>query len=230
MNPLAWLIDLAAGLKGRLETAALRRRWDRLRAMGMHIGQGVNLPPSTTIDTSHCFLISIGDWSGFGSDCLILAHEGQFDEFLDAGRIGRVIIHPHSHIGSRTVILPGVEIGPRTIVGANSVVTTTLPPDTVCAGAPARVICTLEEYLDKHRQRMRERPSFEYLKYDVRYLTPERRAELVAAVSDGDAYIIGGWTATLQGQGGMSTTTIETSADHRPSVAGGDRPTTRQGA
>jgi acetyltransferase-like isoleucine patch superfamily enzyme len=59
---------------------------------------------------------------------LILAHDAQMDEFLDAGRIGRVVIRSHSHIGARTVILPGVEIGPRTIVGANSVVSQSLPP------------------------------------------------------------------------------------------------------
>ncbi|HKV75123.1 MAG TPA: acyltransferase [Gemmatimonadales bacterium] len=211
MSFAGWLLDLASSVKGRIESAALARRWDRLRAQGMHIGQGVNLPPSTTIDSSHCFLISIGDWCGFGSDCVLLAHEGQFDEFLDAGRIGRVVIHPHSHIGTRSVILPGVEIGPRTIVGANSVVTKSLPPDTVCAGNPAKVICTLEEYLEKHRARLKERPNFPYLDYDIRALTPERRARLVAAVADGDAYIVGGWTATLRGQGGMTTTPFDQS-------------------
>jgi maltose O-acetyltransferase len=181
----------------------------------MHIGQGVNLPASTTIDTSHCFLISIGDWCGFGSDCLILAHEGQFDEFLDAGRIGRVVIHAHSHVGSRSVILPGVEIGPRTIVGACSVVTRSLPPDTVCAGAPAKVICSLEEYLDKHRRRMLERPTFDSMKYSLRFLTPERRAQLVAAVADGDAYIVGGWSATLRGEGDMATTSFQSASPSR---------------
>ncbi len=220
MSLMGWLIDLASGLKGRLEDAALERRWARLREQGMHIGQGVNLPPSTTIDASHCFLIHIGDWCGFGGDCVLLAHEGQFDEFLDAGRIGRVVIHPHSHIGTRSVILPGVEIGPRTIVGANSVVTRSLPPDTVCAGNPAKVICTLEEYLDKHRARLKERPNFPYADYDIRSLTPERRAQLVAAVADGDAYIVGGWTATLEGRGGMTTTPID-SNDRAPKPAPG---------
>lgn len=216
MSPFGWLFDLASRAKGSLESAALERRWARLRADGMHIGQGVNLPSSTSIDASHCFLISIGDWCGFGGDCVILAHEGQFDEFLDAGRIGRVVIHPHSHIGTRSVILPGVEIGPRTIVGANSVVTKTLPPDTVCAGNPARVICTLEEYLQKHRDQMKQRPTFPYLSYDIRFLTPERRAELVAAVADGDAYITGGWTATLSGLGGMATTPMDRPQDAAP--------------
>lgn len=202
------MLDLVSRAKDRLEAKRLDRRWERLKQLGMHIGEGVNLPASTNIDVSHCFLISIGDWCGFGADCVILAHEGQFDEFLDAGRIGRVTIHPHSHIGTRTVILPGVEIGPRTIVGANSLVTRSLPPNTVCAGSPARVLCSLDEYLDRHRQRIAERPSFAYDKYDINVLTPERKAEMLAATTDGDAYIVGGFTATLEGRGGMRTTPI----------------------
>lgn len=203
---LGRILDLGSRLKGRLDDARLTRRWERLRALGMHIGEGVNLPASTTIDVSHCFLISIGDWCGLGGECMILAHDGQMDEFLDAGRIGRVIIHPHSHIGARTVILAGVEIGPRTIVGANSVVSRSLPPDTVCAGNPAKVVCSLDEYLEKHRQKMAQRPCFPIDQYDINVLTPERRAELQRAVADGDAYLTGGHTQLLEGRAGMRTT------------------------
>jgi maltose O-acetyltransferase len=209
---LGWILDNASRIKGKVDGARLARRWERLRRLGMHIGEGVNLPASTTIDVSHCFLISIGDWCGFGGECMILAHDGQMDEFLDAGRIGRVIIHPHSHIGARSVILAGVEIGPRTIVGSNSVVNRSLPPDTVCAGNPAKVICSLDEYLEKHRQRMEERPTFPIDLYDINVLTPERRAELQRAVADGDAYLTGGHSALLSGVAGMRTTGFDAAA------------------
>ena len=203
---LGALLGLASRINARLERERLRRRWARLRALGMHIGANVNLPASTWIDVSHCFLISIGDDTGFGEDCLILAHDAQMDEYLDAARIGRVTIRESCHIGARSVILAGVEIGPRTLVGANSVVTKSLPPDTVCAGNPARVICTLDEYLEKHRRRLAECPSFPYDRYDIRSLTPERRAEVVAAVARGDAYITGGHSAELRGEGGTMRT------------------------
>jgi maltose O-acetyltransferase len=173
----------------------------------MRIGTDVWLPASTWIDTSHCYLISIGDHCGFGEECLILAHDAQMDEFLDAARVGRVIIHPSSHIGARSIILPGVEIGPRTIVGANSVVARSLPPDTVCAGNPARVICTLEEYLAKHRARLAEAPTFDYATHDIGQLTPERRSRMVAALASRDGYIVGGRTAELHGAGGTLRTT-----------------------
>jgi maltose O-acetyltransferase len=174
----------------------------------MQIGANVWLPDSTWIDSSHCFLISIGDNCGFGDGCHILAHDAQMDEFLDAARIGRVTIHESCHIGARTVILPGVEIGPRTIVGAGSVVNKSLPPDTVCSGNPAKVICSLDEYLARHRHRMAERPTFDYMRYDIRALTPERREEMMNATADGIAYITGGHSAELRGEGGTPRTPL----------------------
>lgn len=200
------LIRLARHVKTRLEREREARRWRALKSHGMHIGSNVWLPHSTWIDPSHCFLISIGDNCGFGDGCAILAHDAQMDEFLDAARIGRVTIHESSHIGARTVILPGVEIGPRTIVGAGSVVSKSLPPDTVCSGNPAKVICPLDEYLARHRQRISARPTFEYMLYDIGVLTPERRAELMHATSDGIAYITGGHSAELRGEGGTPRT------------------------
>lgn len=198
----------AGSVLDRVARARLERRWRRLRALGMRIGYDVNLPASTHIDVSHCFLISIGDHCGFGEECVILAHDAQMDEFLDAGRIGRVVIHESCHIGVRTVILAGVEIGPRTIVGANSVVSKSLPPDSVCAGSPARVLCTLEEYLERHRNGVAAGPQFDYEKYSLQFLTPERRDELREAVRDRDAYIVGGRSAELRGAGGTARTAL----------------------
>ena len=40
----------------------------------------------------------------------------------------------------------GVKIGDNVIIGAGSIVTKDIPDNTVCAGNPARVIRTLEEY------------------------------------------------------------------------------------
>jgi len=210
----SWLLAHAIKAKERFGRARLERRWARLRELGMHIGHDVNLPASTWIDTDHCFLISIGDHCGFGPDCLILAHDAQMDEYLDAARIGRVVIHESCHIGARTVILPGVEIGPRTIVGAGSVVIKSLPSDTVCGGNPAKVICSLDEYLAKHREKLAARPSFPYTQYDIAVITPERRAEIVAAVAAEDAYITGGRSEELKGKGGTYRTKPTTPITH----------------
>lgn len=47
-------------------------------------------------------------------------------------------------VGGGALILPGVSIGDRTVVGAGSVVTRDLPEDVFAAGNPCRVIRAIE--------------------------------------------------------------------------------------
>jgi acetyltransferase-like isoleucine patch superfamily enzyme len=53
-----------------------------------------------------------------------------------------VSIGSGSWIGHGTVVLPGSQIGEHVVIGANSVVTGTIPDFSVAVGAPARVITT----------------------------------------------------------------------------------------
>lgn len=55
-----------------------------------------------------------------------------------------VHIEKGAWIGAKATILPGVTIGENAIVGAGSVVTKNVAPNTVVAGNPAKVIKTLE--------------------------------------------------------------------------------------
>lgn len=195
---LNFLLNMAGRIKNKIEIERKRRRWAKLKQMGMHIGKGVNLPMTTGIDTPHCFLISIGDNCGFGDECIILAHDAMPNEYLDATKIGRVTIHESCHFGARTVILPGVTIGPRSVVGSNSVVATDIPPNTVAAGNPAKVICTMEEYLERHRQQMKTAPLFPYKEYDYKYLTRGKLSEMLSKLENTGGYITGGYTAMVE--------------------------------
>lgn len=53
---------------------------------------------------------------------------------------GSVVIEDNVWIGQNAVILSGVTIGHGSIIGTNSVVSGDIPPDSVAAGSPARVI------------------------------------------------------------------------------------------
>jgi acetyltransferase-like isoleucine patch superfamily enzyme len=55
-----------------------------------------------------------------------------------------VVIGDEVWIGCRAIILKGVTIGHHSVIAAGSVVTKNIPPDSVAAGVPARVIQTLK--------------------------------------------------------------------------------------
>jgi acetyltransferase-like isoleucine patch superfamily enzyme len=50
------------------------------------------------------------------------------------------VVKKGASIGSNATILAKVTIGERAIIGAGSVVTKDVPPDTIVAGNPARVL------------------------------------------------------------------------------------------
>jgi acetyltransferase-like isoleucine patch superfamily enzyme len=56
-----------------------------------------------------------------------------------------VIVEDHVWIGSKAIVLPGVRIGSRAVIGAGSIVTQDIPPRCVAAGNPARVLRYLTE-------------------------------------------------------------------------------------
>ncbi len=110
-------------------------------------------------------MLVIGDNCLIGRGCSIAAHfevvieDGVFfgpnvfvtdqnhdnsDPDLPIGKQSRpekpVRIGANSWLGTGVVVTPGVTIGKRVMVGANSVVTTDLPDDCVAGGAPARVL------------------------------------------------------------------------------------------
>lgn len=53
---------------------------------------------------------------------------------------GSIEVGDYVWIGGRSVVLGGVKIGEGAVIGAGSVVTRDIPPYTVAAGVPAKVI------------------------------------------------------------------------------------------
>lgn len=64
---------------------------------------------------------------------------------------GKVVIEDWAYIGSFSQIMPGVTIGEGSLVAAGSVVTKSTPPGSVVGGNPAKIICTVENYLHRNK-------------------------------------------------------------------------------
>lgn len=98
--------------------------------------------------------INIGNKVGLGQNVFISGfNHGYEDGDRDSNEqelvIKPVFIDDETHIGSNSVILPGVRLGKRVQVGAGSVVTKNVPDFCVVVGNPARIV---KEY-DHEEQR-----------------------------------------------------------------------------
>jgi acetyltransferase-like isoleucine patch superfamily enzyme len=112
------------------------------------IGAGCFLNRNTMLAAQG--LVEIGDNTMFANGCFVGDADHRFDDpskpitWQGFTTKGPVRIGANCWFGVNCVVTSGVEIGERCVVGANSVVTADLPPRTVAAGAPARVIREVE--------------------------------------------------------------------------------------
>jgi maltose O-acetyltransferase len=64
--------------------------------------------------------------------------------------------------------MPGVTIGNDVVIGALSIVTKDVPSNSVVAGVPARVLCSIEEYMTKVKPEELFEPDYDYIAITVR--------------------------------------------------------------
>ena len=101
------------------------------------------------------FLIEIGDETTFSNNVRFVNHDGGqnalhfFEKYRDVRTFGRIKIGKQCLIGADTILMPGVEMQDNCILGAGSILTTSMKKGSVFAGIPAKFICTVEEYGDK---------------------------------------------------------------------------------
>lgn len=133
---------------------------ERLVSMGMKVGKNFKRLNGVILDPGHCWLIEIGDNVTMAPRVHILCHDASTKQFLGYTKIGRVTIGDNVFIGAESVILPGICIGNNVVIGANSTVTHNVSDNSVVVGSPARVITTLDKYLEKEKQRMSMSPIY----------------------------------------------------------------------
>lgn len=134
---------------------------DQLKEMGLRVGKNFEPQLGFELDPSHCWLIDIGDNVTFGPHVQILAHDASMHNVLGYTKIGRVHIGNNVFIGAGSIILPNVRIGNNSIVGAGSVVTKDIPANVVCVGNPAKVVSSLDDFIEKNRKLMGISPIYD---------------------------------------------------------------------
>lgn len=134
-SPLAKMpragINRLAGLRG-LVIAAIRFYYTRFWGMDLH--PTVQFSLSTKFDKTWPQGIHVGAHSYLAFDVRMLSHDRTTGLFVDT-RVGK-----NCFIGGCSILLPGIEIGDNCVIGAGSVVTRSIPPRSLAAGNPARVL------------------------------------------------------------------------------------------
>jgi acetyltransferase-like isoleucine patch superfamily enzyme len=139
---------LEAFLEGRLEvgehTLLEPHVWLTSERGRIRIGAGTFLNLGVMVASVE--LVDIGDHCMFANGCFITDGNHRFDDpempvtWQGFTTKGPTRVEDNVWCGAGVVVTSGVTIGRRSVIGANSVVTSDVPPFSVAAGSPARVL------------------------------------------------------------------------------------------
>jgi acetyltransferase-like isoleucine patch superfamily enzyme len=115
------------------------------RLMGCSIGRHVYIGLDSYLDDQFPELIRIEDEVVISFRVTIAVHDDarRMDRIAPGqleGTVAPVTLARGCYLGAACLVLPGVTVGERAVVGAGSVVTRDVPPGKVALGVPARVV------------------------------------------------------------------------------------------
>jgi acetyltransferase-like isoleucine patch superfamily enzyme len=114
----------------------------------IRIGSGTFLNVGVMVAATE--LVEIGDHCMFANGCFVTDGNHRFDDpdqpvtWQGFSSRGPTRIGDNVWCGANVVVTSGVTIGERSVIGANSVVTDDVPPFSIAAGVPARVVRRVE--------------------------------------------------------------------------------------
>jgi acetyltransferase-like isoleucine patch superfamily enzyme len=107
------------------------------------IGDGTYFNYGTNVSALNS--VRIGRNCAIGQYCIIMDND-----YHEAGNLTRrppsrpVVIEDDVWLGARVIVLPGAHIGRGSVIGANSLVKGCIPPCSVAAGSPAKVLRNID--------------------------------------------------------------------------------------
>ena len=106
------------------------------------------------------YLVTLGDNVYISVGAEFICHDGSTLPFRkdipDLELAGEITVGDNVFIGKGATILAGVKIGSNCVVGANALVTKSVPDNSVYGGNPARFIKSTDEFLDGAKKRSLE--------------------------------------------------------------------------
>ena len=133
---------------------------NKLIKRGLKIGKNPIIMSGCNIDPSHCWHIEMGDDVKIGHGTQIIAHDGTTLNYLNYTRVANIKIGHRVFIGAGSIVLPGVTIGDDVIIGSGSVVSQSIPSNSIAVGSPARVVSTVDKFVEKKKGRMNDKTIF----------------------------------------------------------------------
>jgi len=122
------------------------------KKMGCKVGKKVFIGYGVWLDFNNSHLIEIGDNVHITNMCLLLCHQRDLEQYFigeNAAKLkykkDKIIIKNGVMIGMNSTIMPGVTIGEGSIIGAQSLVVCDIPPWSIAAGNPAKVIQNIRD-------------------------------------------------------------------------------------
>lgn len=111
---------------------------------GVKMGRDCFIDPTAIVETAYPENITLGDDVRITAGCVIMTHIKAPHYLRDTGIMPAVlkpvVLEDHCFIGVNSVVMPGVTVGKASVVASGSVVVSSVPPYTMVAGNPAKVI------------------------------------------------------------------------------------------
>ena len=130
-----------------------------LRKKGIQIGDDCffQSPKTAVVDTTRPLLVEVGNHCYFLENFTLLTHDNVAkvfgplkQDFIPSS--GKVVIGNNVYFTRNCTVLKGVTIGDNCIIGYGSTVLKSIPTNSVVAGTPAKVICSVDEYYERRKK------------------------------------------------------------------------------